>query len=189
MLQSETPRYVKQQLQLGEIGLGFGRRAHVGLADDFQQRRAGAVQVDAAVGLAGQLVVHALAGVFFQMGADDADPLGLDPSLGIADLQPAVVAERQIVLADLIALGQVGIVVVLAVPLGEAGDLAVRAPRRSAGPARKASRFITGSVPGMPMQTGQVCVLGGAPNFVLQRQNSLVRVANCTWTSRPITMV
>ena len=75
MLQSETPRYVEQQLQLGEIGLGLGRRTHVGLRDDLQQRRAGAVQIDAAVGLAGLLVVHALAGVFFQMGPDDADPL------------------------------------------------------------------------------------------------------------------
>ena len=76
-------------------------------------------------------VVHALAGVFFQMGADDADLLGLEAPLGIADLQLAVVAERQIVLADLIALGQVGIVIVLAVPLGERRDLAVRAPRPS----------------------------------------------------------
>ena len=76
--------------------------------------------------LPASFVVHALAGVFFQMGADDADLLRLDASLGIADLQPAVVAERQIVLADLIALGQVGIVIVLAVPLGERGDLAVQ---------------------------------------------------------------
>ena len=34
--------------------------------------------------------------------------------------------ERQIVLADLIALGQIGIVVILAVPLGERGDLAIQ---------------------------------------------------------------
>ena len=121
----------EQQLELGQIGLGFGRRAHVGLADDFQQRRAGPVQIDAAVGLAGQLVVHALAGVFFQVGPDDADPLRLDAPLGIADFEPAVVAERQIVLADLIALGQVGIVIVLAVPLGEGGDLAVQRHRGS----------------------------------------------------------
>jgi len=39
-------------------------------------------------------------------------------------------------------------------------------------PSRNASRFITGKLPGIPMQTGQVCVLGGAPNFVLQRQKS-----------------
>jgi len=43
---------------------------------------------------------------------------------------------------------------------------------------RKASRFITGRAPGRPMQTGQVCVLGGAPNCVLHRQKSLVRVCN-----------
>ena len=67
----------QQQLQFGQIGLGFGGRAQVGLADDFQQRRAGAIQVDAAVGLAGRFVVHALAGVFLQVGADDADPLRL----------------------------------------------------------------------------------------------------------------
>ena len=41
------------------------------------------------------------------------------------DLQPAVVAEGEVVLADLVVLGQVGVVVVLAVPLGEGADLAV----------------------------------------------------------------
>ena len=29
----------------------------------------------------------------------------------------------------------------------------------------------------MPMHTGQVCVFGGAPNFVLQPQNSFVSVS------------
>ncbi len=66
---------VQQQLQLGEVGLGLGGRAEVGLADDFQKRRAGPIQIDAAVGLAGHLVVHAFAGVFFEMGPDDADAL------------------------------------------------------------------------------------------------------------------
>ena len=33
---------------------------------------------------------------------------------------------------------------------------------------------MTGSTPGMPMQTGQVAELGGRPNCVLQPQNSLV---------------
>ena len=117
---------VQQQFQLGEIGLGLGRGAHVGLADDFQKRRARPVQVDAAVGLTGYLVVHALARVFLEVGADDADPLGRELALGVGDLQPAVVAQRQVVLADLVALGQVGIVVILAVPLGGAGDPAVQ---------------------------------------------------------------
>jgi hypothetical protein len=53
----------------------------------------------------------------------------------------------------------------------------------------KASRFITGSVPGMPVQMGHVCVFGGAPNLVLHAQNNLVRVCNWTWTSKPMTMV
>ena len=44
---------------------------------------------------------------------------------GRLDLQPAVLAERQVVLADLVVLRQVGVIVVLAVPLGEVGDLAV----------------------------------------------------------------
>ena len=43
-----------------------------------------------------------------------------------------------------------------------------------------ALRFITGSEPGMPMHTGQVCVFGGAPNFVLHPQNILLSVSNCT---------
>ena len=47
---------------------GLIGRAEVGLADDLQERRAGPVQVDAAVGLARHFVVHALAGVLFQVG-------------------------------------------------------------------------------------------------------------------------
>jgi hypothetical protein len=41
----------------------------------------------------------------------------------------------------------------------------------------------------MPMHTGQVCVFGAAPNRVLHPQNSLLAVANCTWTSRPMIVV
>ena len=47
------------------------------------------------------------------------------------------------------------------------------------------SRFITGKLPGRPMQTGHVCVFGGAPNFVLQPQKSFVSVSSWTWVSRP----
>ncbi len=52
------------------------------------------------------------------------------------DLQPAVLAERQVVLADLVVLRQVGIVVVLAVPLGESGDPAIEGQSPLEGPAR-----------------------------------------------------
>src|SRR5262245_15574334 len=37
----------------------------------------------------------------------------------------------------------------------------------------------------MPMHTGQVCVFGGAPNFVLQPQKSFDSVESWTWVSRP----
>jgi hypothetical protein len=36
------------------------------------------------------------------------------------------------------------------------------------------ARFSTGSTPGMPRQTGQTWVLGGAPNSVEQPQKILV---------------
>jgi hypothetical protein len=85
------------------------------------------------------LVVHALAGVFLQVDADDAHPLGLEAALGIGDFQPALARKGEVVLADLKALGQVRVVVVLAVPLGEGGDLAVeghgRPQRQLEGPA------------------------------------------------------
>src|SRR5689334_21792015 len=48
---------------------------------------------------------------------------------------------------------------------------------------------MTGSVPGNPIHTGQVCVFGSAPNLVLQLQNSLLAVLNCTCTSRPMMVV
>ena len=51
--------------------------------------------------------------------------LGSKAIFRVADLKVAVGRERQIVLADLITLGQVGVVVLLAVPLGERGDLAI----------------------------------------------------------------
>src|SRR5262249_55755870 len=44
---------------------------------------------------------------------------------GRVNLQPAVLAEGQVVLADLVVLRQIGIVVIFAVPLGERGDAAV----------------------------------------------------------------
>ena len=65
----------EQQLQLVEVGVRLGPRAEVGLGDDFQQRRAGAVEIDQAVAAAARLVVQVLAGVLFEVGADDADPL------------------------------------------------------------------------------------------------------------------
>ena len=99
-------------LHLGEVGVGFVGAAHVGLADDFDQRRAAAVQVDVgvAVGIL-EAVVDALAGVVFHVDARDADALVRAVH---HDIDAAVLGQRLIVLRDLVALGQVGIEVVLA---------------------------------------------------------------------------
>ena len=45
----------------------------------------------------------------------------------------------------------------------------------------------TGSDPGSPRQTGQVWVLGSAPNSVEQPQNIFEAVFSSTCTSRPST--
>src|SRR5205823_14122260 len=50
-----------------------------------------------------------------------------------------------------------------------------------------APRFSAGSAPGSPRQTGQTCVLGGAPNCVEQPQKIFDRVRSWAWTSRPMT--
>ena len=65
----------EQQFQLVEIGVCLGPRTQVGLGDDFQQRRARAVEVDLAVAAAARFVVQVLARVLFEVGPDDADPL------------------------------------------------------------------------------------------------------------------
>ena len=114
--------------------------------------------------------------------------LGANCALGIADLQPAVVAQRQVVLADLVALGQVGIVVVLAVPLGEAGDLAVQGQGRLDGKLDRAAVHHRQRARHADAHRAGLRV-GRAPNFVLHPQNILLSVSSCTWTSRPMTMV
>jgi len=51
-----------------------------------------------------------------------------------------------------------------------------------------AARLGTGSAPGSPRHTGQVWVLGAAPNSNLQPQNILVSsVVSSAWISRPMT--
>src|SRR5262245_3491163 len=50
-----------------------------------------------------------------------------------------------------------------------------------------AARLATGSEPGRPRHTGQICVLGSAPNAVRQPQNIFVRVPSSTCTSSPMT--
>ena len=49
-------------------------------------------------------------------------------------------------------------------------------------------RLSTGSVPGMPVQTGQQWVFGSPPNAAVQPQKIFVLVDSSTCTSRPTTI-
>jgi hypothetical protein len=96
------------------------------------------------------------------------------------------VDQRDVVLADLVVLGQVGVEVVLAVEPAPLGDLAVeRQPEQVA--SSTACALTTGSAPGWPVQTGQTLVLGSPPKSVEQPHHILVRVVSSTWTSSPTT--
>src|SRR5690606_10166220 len=88
----------------------FGR-AHVRLGDNLHQRHAGTVEIDE--GLVRVLVMQALAGVLLKMQAGDADlarlaVLEIDGDHALAD-------DRLQILADLIALRQIGIEIILAI--------------------------------------------------------------------------
>ena len=117
-----------QAAQLREVGPGLLGRADVGLADDLHQGSAAPVEVhqrvvgpvDAARGPAG---VHQLARVFFHVHPGDAHPEGA--AVLQFHVQMPADAQRQVVLRDLVGLGQVGIEVVLAVEDGALGDPAV----------------------------------------------------------------
>jgi hypothetical protein len=83
--------------------------AHVRLGDDLEQRRAGAVEVDA--GLPGVVLVQRLAGVLLEVGARQVDPVR---RVANHELDRSTLHHRSFVLADLVPLGQVGVEVVLA---------------------------------------------------------------------------
>jgi len=99
-------------LELREIGVGFVRAAHVGFADDFDQRRAAAVEVHVGITVGVlEAVVDALARVVFHVDARHADALR---DAVHHDIDAAVLPQRLVVLRNLVALGQVRIEVVLA---------------------------------------------------------------------------
>ena len=109
--------------QLLQEGRRLFATAHVRLGDDLHQRDAGAVQVDkAAVRV---LVVQAFAGILLQMQAFDADLDGF--AVLEVDIDLALAHDGVLVLADLIALGQVGVEIVLAVEQRTQVDLGLEA--------------------------------------------------------------
>ena len=103
------------------VSHGFGGAAHLGFGNDFEQRRAGPVEVDARH--AGKVLVQRFAGIFFEVGTGEIDGAHLR-RLTLSggrdgDVQRAALDHRLLVLADLVALGQVRIEIVLA---GKDGD-------------------------------------------------------------------
>ncbi len=90
----------------------IARRSEVRFAHDFDQRRAAPVVVDVrfAIGI-GEPFVQRLARVFLEVNARDAD--AREP-VGGCELHQACAGERLFVLRNLIALGQIGIEVILA---------------------------------------------------------------------------
>ena len=101
----DLPQRLKEQR-------GFGRRPHVGLADDLHQRHAAAIEIEVGlpVGVA-KAFVQRLAGILFHVDAGQLDEAAANRG---GHLQTAAQRERRLELRDLVALRQVGIEVVLA---------------------------------------------------------------------------
>ena len=115
--------------------------------------------MDAAGGAAD---VQRLAGVLLEVHPLDADPDGLAVDL---DVEPAVDAQRLVVLADLEVLRHVRVEVVLPGEPAPGRDRQLSAsPMRMV--ASMAAWLATGRLPGRPRQTGQTWVFGSAPNSV-----------------------
>ena len=105
-------------MDLFHVGHGLFSRSHVGLGDDLDQRRTRPVEV---YGRHAHALVLRLAGVFFEMRAGNA--YALDAAIFEHDVETAAGDYGQLVLADLIALGQVGVEVVLARKHRATGDV------------------------------------------------------------------
>ena len=108
--------------QFPQIGAGLLRRADIGFGDDLHQRDAGPVQVDQRLG--GVLVVDRLAGILLQVKAGDAD--NLCGAVGEFDLDLTRADDRMLILADLIALRQIGVEIVLPVEAADGVDARVQ---------------------------------------------------------------
>ncbi len=118
--------------QLPEVSSCFGGRTHVGPRHDFHQRDAAAVQIDVAHRRV--LVVHQLARVLLDVDALDADALGRRLVLLVDEnLDLALADQRMIELADLIALREVGVEIILPVEPAPAVDPGVERHARPHG--------------------------------------------------------
>ena len=101
----------QDRAKLGDVALRFLGGADIRLRDDLHQGNARTVEIDKGHG--GMLIVQQLAGVLLQMQSLDTDRHAL--AAGKIDDHGALANDRRFVLADLVALRQVRIEVVLPV--------------------------------------------------------------------------
>ena len=113
--------------QLADEGHGLLGRAQIGLRHDLHQRHAGAIEID--IGYGRMAVVQRFAGVLLQMQPLDADGDAL--AVRQIDDHLALAHDRRLVLADLIALRQIGIEIVLPVEHRFEIDLGLQAQARA----------------------------------------------------------
>ena len=105
----------QHRTQFRKVSPGLLRAGHIGLADDLHQRHAAAVEID--IGHRRVLIMHQLAGVLLDMDAFDADALASRVGVFViqTDVDMPLTHNRVVQLADLIALRQIGIEVILAI--------------------------------------------------------------------------
>ena len=101
--------------KLLQVGHGLLRRADVRLRHNLDERHAAPV----AVQITAVLVMDQLTGVLLNVNPGDADFLGSRRGL---DFQRTLLAKGQVVLGNLVGLGQVGVEIVLPVLLGVFGN-------------------------------------------------------------------
>ena len=144
--------------------------AKLGFAHDLHQGHTSAVEVhERALRLVDGALVEQLAGVLLQMGPRDAAA----PRLAIdLELEVALAAERQVVLRDLVTLGQVRIEVVLTVELREFRDLAAE---RQPGPDGLLHGAHIGSHIALPLTQVQNRVSHKLPRAVIRYVAAAVR--------------
>ena len=110
-----------------QVLVGFVRRRHIGLADNLDQRHARAIQIDARLlTRVGEAFVQALARIFFQMDPRNPDLLAAI----LLEVDRAKLRQRLVVLGNLVALGKVGIEIVLAGKNRSLVDAAIQCHRR-----------------------------------------------------------
>ncbi|OPZ80038.1 MAG: hypothetical protein BWY79_00031 [Actinobacteria bacterium ADurb.Bin444] len=120
---------LQQVAQLGEVGPRLFGSEYIGLAHDLHQRRAAAIEIHHGVigpgnAPVGAARVHQFGGIVLQMRSGDAHAVHA-PILQL-HVEVPTEAQGEVVLRDLVTLGQIGIEVVLTVEDGVRGDLTVK---------------------------------------------------------------